>query len=205
MKKFLIQKQNNNLTLSKAKDYELIATCYHEAGHVVLGILNLIKTKTVTVNVSGNIGGSTLTLFHVPSRHTTNDVKNILLASRLYMLFAGTVAESIYYKDICGAELPPHLKIGAKFDLMMINKIISKFKLASPGKPRKKLKLVLKNKTNSLLKNHWFEVRSLAHLLYSKRTLIFEDIKKLLINIPGRKAYWQTHLIAVEELFPGGK
>lgn len=179
-----------SIAKQQANDYGLIATSYHEAAHTIVGLAHLLLVEEVSVQDCQE-GTTNYTGYHGYDANTDN-LRRIIVMSELKMIYAGLVGEKMYYKDICGSgKFPMHLKNGSTIDTNMASKLIRRYKLASSGKATFKLKQEIRQDVEKFLVRHWEEVKIVAHALYKKRKLSFQELKYLLTRLPQNKDFWK--------------
>jgi hypothetical protein len=128
-----------------------------------------------------------------------NELLIKLIHSELKNLYAGLIGEKIYYADICGSHrFPAHLRAGASGDITEAYNLIRKYSIASPGKNTSLLKKSIENEVKSILIMHWDEVKIIAHALYKKKKLSFDDLKNLLCRKIKNKAFWKAKFKEIE-------
>lgn len=182
-----------SVTQKLSQDYELISTCYHEAGHTVSGLLNFMKIPAVTVNYADKrVEG--FTHYELMGQEVSNsNIMDFLVLSEINISYAGLAAEQIFYKEICGAEkLPMMLKEGSSRDLESVADLIKKNNLAPPGRKRHLYKKKLIKEVRHSLEEHWDAVTLISHALYKKRKLYFDDLKALLTKKSNNKEFWKN-------------
>lgn len=174
-------------------DYSLIATSHHEAGHTIVGLLNLLQVSDVSISIDGTdaIG---LTQFYMYKNTNIEDpeLHKMLVISDLSVAYAGLWAEQVYYRDICGSsKFPRHLQAGSSEDWAAAQKLIRANNLASPGKETANLKKKLQSEAEEMLIAYWDDVKLIAHQLYRRRKLYYRDLKNLLTRNNDRKDFWK--------------
>jgi len=195
-----------NVRNKQAHDYELIAMCYHEAGHAVIGIFNSLKVAEVKI-IDDNKDLEGWTYWDNPidldsENVEDNNLLNLIVCNELETLVAGITAERIYYKDICGSEkLPRILKAGSSQDISEVSKCIKKYELALSGPPRTVLKNKITDITKKTLLDHWDAVKAVAHELYRKRNLNFEEIKIILTKKTKTNSLWKEKYKLINIIF----
>lgn len=193
-------------------DYELITTCYHEAGHTISGILNYFMISEVGIEITKE-GKKTIdagyTNFFPPLEfEEINDENlfNIFLISEIQMNYAGLAAEKLFYKELCGTDqLPMFLKYGSYADRDRVAELIKKYNLAPPGKKRHSLKKKLFNESRWALEDYWPDVKLVSHTLFSKRKLYWDDIKNLLMRKSTNKTFWKKRFKDIDCIFEAAK
>lgn len=184
---------SKSIDKKQSYDYELIAQSFHESGHTLCGLYNFMEVTTVVVmNPRENLDGKTEYICMDPDLLNDIELKNMQLYFELQTHYAGLLAEKIYYKDICGSEkFPMHLKQGSSGDINDASALIKKYKMAEPGRQRALLKNQVQKETTILLEHFWDDIKIIAHLLYKKKKLNFEDLKYLLTRRSANKEFWK--------------
>lgn len=189
-------------------DHELIATCYHEAGHTIGGLLNFFLISSVGIEVSRDKrSNKDLGYTHFEAVLDMDFVKNKdlnykLIIAEIYINYAGLAAEKIFYKDTCGTDkLPMVLKFGSYIDRNKVAELIKKYNLAPPGKKRHLFKKKLFNETQKSLELYWGDVKLVSHALFNKRTLYYSDLKEILIKKSKNRMFWKKHLKNIDTIF----
>src|SRR5574339_460119 len=94
-------------------DHEYIATCYHEAGHTISGLLNFLRISDVGIEMSPNKRkDADLGYTHYDCGLDFLEVEDEELVHNLIMneiniSYAGLAAEKLLYKDLCGTDKIP--------------------------------------------------------------------------------------------------
>jgi hypothetical protein len=180
-----------NSTIKQSLDYQLIAMSFHESGHTITALHNYLQVQNVNVMTEKNREGNT-EYFVYGDIIEDKELKKILLIFELQVLYAGLLAEKIYYKDICGSsKFPMHLRKGSWYDTALASSIIRKNSLAMPGKKTFLFKKEIQYDVNQVLLEHWDAVRQVAHSLYQRKKLSFDEIKYILIHKTEHKEFWQ--------------
>jgi hypothetical protein len=194
-------KTYSNVKQKMSYDYELIAMCYHEAGHTVQALLHYLYVYNVKAMKDGERDG--LTEFqYICESPRDSELKRTLLLNEIEIHYAGLVAEKIYYKDISGNDkFPKILKDGSQNDINNVSNIIVKNFLASPGKARNTLKRKMQENVQETLIEHWSAVKMVAHSLYRKRRLDYNDLKSILIEETDNRHFWKEKLKHIEKIF----
>jgi hypothetical protein len=180
--------------LKQSRDYERIASCYHEAGHCIIACLNLFKVdKVISVRIEDPLLNGNTELFAFDFVLIKDkSLLDIIYICELQMWYAGLVAEKIYYKEICGSDhFPMILKYGSNADFANASKIIQKFKLAKPGKDRYLFKKKIQENLHNVIMEYWEDIKLISHALYNKKKLYFNDIKSLLTRKSINKNIWK--------------
>lgn len=198
MKYFSASKDNKNcfttsISKKQSDDYGKIAAAYHESSHCLVGLANVIYIENCIINQDN--GGSTDYVVYDIADCKDEGLKKIILASEASMIFAGLLGERIYYQDITGShKFPNHLKMGSSIDNGMASDLIRKNNLAAPGKETADLKKKLKQGAENLLKEHWSSVKSIAHALYKRSFLSFDELKYILTRHPEDGRFWKEKM-----------
>src|SRR5271157_241235 len=174
-----------SLSLKLAQNLRIISVSYHEASHTIAALLHFMLVSEVAVTeLKRHVSGHTnYDMFIAESRFEEIDkkVKDYLILSEVCLKYAGLMGESIHFEDMSGSKkLPLILKIGNEPDIQEAAAIVKKYNLVEPGEKRYLYKKKLFRKITALLKEHWGDVKLLAHALYDKRKLQYDDLKYLL-------------------------
>jgi len=194
---------NNNVAFI----HNLISTSYHEAGHTIYGLLHLARIESVQVMPFGKnkVSGFTHFDFLTASDVQSNDLLTYIVKSEICLIYAGLTAEKFHFKTISGSDtLPIFLKDGSSDDTKNAAKLIKKYKLATPGKQRYKLKKKLISNTLKELQDNWNSVSIIAHGLFQKKRLYYSDIKSLLINNDDKK-FWKDQFKIIDNIYENYK
>ena len=173
-------------------DYNLIATTWHESGHVICALSNFLYVYSVNVmDLKDTFGYTGYDIYEVQSLED-EELKKILLISEVQTLYAGLIAEKLYYKNICGSDaFPMHLKISSSEDTKTAASIIRNNSLAKPGRQTYVFKKQMKDDVERFLTDHWDAVRVVAHALYKKVRLSHNDLKYLLTRKTNNPEFWK--------------
>jgi len=180
-------------------DYELIAMSYHEAGHAVCGLHNYMYVSGANVMTPKKREGGTMYYAYGYFEEFSNSIVEdeelykILLIFEIQTLYAGLIAEKMYYRDICGSSrFPNHLKdTSPDNDTAVASALIRKNKLAGPGKQTFLLKKQIRYDVEQMLAEHWDAVKVVAHFLYQKKRLTFDEMKYALTRRTERRDFWK--------------
>lgn len=193
-------------------DHELIATCYHEAGHAVSALYHLMHVSAVGTDIvvdkrtQKDLG---YTSFDSSLEYETVANEELLytfVISEIYINYAGLAAEKSFYKDICGTDkLPMVLKRGSGSDSEHVATLIKKFNLAPPGKKRYAFKKKAFNKARQSLMLYWDDVKLIAHALFKTKKLYWDDLKSLLTRKSKNKVFWKKQIKDIELVFEAAK
>ena len=188
-----------------AKQFELISTSFHEAGHVIISLLFKIKVSYVYVyynktsnRVEGYCG------YEIPDSSEIQDLhlcKN-LAEKEIGVKYAGLTAEKYHFKILSGSDkFPMFLRDGSSDDTISAANLIRQYNIAPAGKKRYQYK---KNKINEileLLQNYWDDVTLVAHAIFAKKKLSFKHLKNLLNKKSKNKSFWKTQFKDIEHIF----
>lgn len=185
------------------RNYEMISAAYHEAGHTVYGLLHFMKVSLVEIEQDqfNKIGGNThyQNALDYDQEGLGSTFKKHLILSQLGFFYSGLEAEKYYFKHISGSkDYPYFLNIGASYDRSDAANIIIKYDLTS-NKDKFEQKII-KNTLKELLDN-WDAIVLIAHSLYSKKQLTYQDLKKLLCNKSEHKEFWRGQFKKIDEIF----
>src|ERR1039457_1559865 len=182
------------LTTAKKQsfDYELIACCWHESGHVICNLHNYMGVDHVSVMTLKDKEGITqYNIIYTSPILDEATVKTMVLLD-LQGIYAGLLAEKIYYKEVCGSDkFPMHLKSGSSEDMKNAYDLIRKYKLAEPGQQTIALKKQIQKDVNQLLYDNWDAIKAVAHALYQKKKLNFKDLKHILTRKTDHNDFWK--------------
>jgi len=188
-------------------NHERTLTCYHEAGHTISGLLNFIMISSVGVPNRKNkknvdIGYTYYDLPAVLSDVNDAVLKNALVVGAIHLHFGGIAAEKIFYKEMCGSStIPKELKYGSHIDRDAATDLIVKNHLAPPGKRRYLYKKSLLDQTIRGLELYWEDVKLISHALYSRKKLLFKDLKEILTKESSNKSFWKSRFKNINLLF----
>lgn len=184
----------------QSHDYEKIATSWHESSHIICGLFNYIKISNVSMSPETNEGTTDYLLFDT-SNIQDHDLLVIILMQELQTLYGGLSGERIYYKEICGSDkFPMHLRRGSAIDIAMAADLIRKGKLAEPGKHTYLLKKQIQYNASQILKEHWDGVKIVAHTLYKKKKLSFDELKSILTKKTNHNDFWKERFKKIKLL-----
>lgn len=177
----------------KSWDYDLIAMSFHESGHIVCAIYNYSSVYNANVMTPKIRDGNTDFYSYGNNLIEDEDLNKIMIILELQILYAGLISEKMYYKDICGSsKFPMHLKIGSSWDTQQASIIFRKNNLAPSGKRTLLLKKSIQNDVEHILSEHWDAVKMIAHSLYMKKRLTFDEIKFILTRKTQHNDFWKN-------------
>lgn len=180
--------------------HDFISTSYHEAGHTLYALLHFFKVESAKVFIdkqSKRVGGVTYYFFPPCVDSDLNFIK-----SEICLKYAGLVAERYHFKQVSGSDkFPIFLKDGSSEDTISAAKLIKQYKLAPPGKPRYVYKKKLINRTLKDLKNHWEAVTVIAHRLFNKKRVSFNELRSILTTRIKDKEFWKIQFNLIDQKF----
>lgn len=193
-------------------NHELIMTSVHESGHTISSLLNGFLVSSVGIDIakdrrSNKDAGYTYfdSILDVEIIEDPTLISKLLI-SEIHINYAGLAAEKIFYKEICGTDkLPMYLKYGTYVDRQRASEIVKKNNLAPPGVKRHLFKNKLFNQCKKALENHWSDVKLISHALFSRKKLLYADLKEILIKKSVNKAFWKQQLKNIEMVFEAAK
>lgn len=182
--------------------HDFVSTSYHEAGHVVYGLLHFIMIYSAHVyECNEQVDGKT----HYYSPYFENIKNQELLTDRLKaeigLSYAGLAAQKYHYKLFSGSDKFLSCLDGSKDDMKTISDIIKKYSLTPPGRPRYSFKKKMIRQVDSELQEHWEAVTIVAHALFRKKRLSFHHLKKLLTTKTDNKEFWKEHLKKISHYY----
>lgn len=177
-------------------DYVKIAVSYHEAGHAFIAAYNYLKVLDISIT---NINDSFV--HYNPFEYDLDK----LIVFELQMLYAGFIAEKIYYKDICGSNIFPANLYGAYDDTKSASKLIKKYKLLFPNKSISLLKKQCKKIVKTILQEHFTTLKLVAHAIYKNEKLSGEEFKNILIYKTNNKQFWREKYKSIERIHSDNK
>jgi hypothetical protein len=185
--------------------HECISTAYHEAGHAVFGLLSGVQVPSVCVfqnKKSKRWDGFT----HYNSIDLT-EVEDAALLSQLLDIeigikYAGLVAERYHFKRISGSDkFPFYWKDGSSDDTKTAAELIKKYSTIPAGRKRYAYKQKIIRQDFAALQLYWDSVTLVAHALFHKKKLYFEDLKRILTKKSEDKNFWKTQFKEIENIF----
>jgi hypothetical protein len=188
-----------------SNDYERIATSYHEASHAIVALSELMYVYQVGIipdlEEKGEVGQAN---WFIMTNHEYKDpyLQKLIVMSELMAMMAGLVGERIYYKDICGStKFPMSLKIQSADDMSKVAKLTRDNKIAEPGTAARALKKKIQQDAEVFLTDHWNDIKLIAHSLYKRKMLAFEDLKYILTRHSKNKDYWKEKFKKIKVLW----
>lgn len=181
-----------------AETHNLISTSYHEAGHVIYGLLHFlyIEDAYLIQDEGGSISGFTdFNSFDIDNYYSDERLHKYLIRSEIGMWYSGQIAEKIHYKNNSGSNtFPSFFREGSSDDTNSASKLIRKYRMAPPGRPRYKLKQKILKEVELELEDNWKDVILIAHALFEKKRVSFDKIKELLVENSERLSFWKEQL-----------
>jgi len=178
-----------------SKTHELISVTFHEAGHAVYGLLHLMRVESVCIVDGPRVGGLTLynSLGESALKEDSPNTLYDLYINEVAIKYAGLAAEKIHYKKISGSnKFPMILRDGSSDDTLSAAYLIRKHDLSPAGKKRYSFKKKLIREVSLELENHWDAVTVIAHALFDRKKIYFDDIKNILIKKTEDKEFWKN-------------
>jgi hypothetical protein len=173
-------------------DYELIAMAYHESGHAICALSNFLYVFSVGVMSPKNNIGYTNWYIYDTTGVQDEELRKVLFINEIQALYAGLIAEKMYYKDICGSdEFPMHLRAGSSEDTLTASSIIRKNNIVKAGRQTHLFKKQMKRDVEQFLQEHWDAVKIIAHALYKKTRLSHDELKYLLTRKTDHRDFWK--------------
>lgn len=185
---------------------ENMQVAYHEAGHTVIGLLTFMKISNVSVVEDVKISGET-DYDQMTSEQCQDPVFSAFqIKADLFLLYAGLMAEKIFYQDMTGSKkFPAIFKKGIESDIGAIAKIISSNNLAPPGPKRFLFKKKIMKEVRQLLEQHWEVVKIVAHALFERKKLAYDDLRKIICRKTSNKKFWKKQFNYINEFFDKNK
>jgi len=179
-----------------------ISTAWHEASHVICYLYYYRYVFKATLKQSKNYRGG-YTLFQELDLSNVSDknLKKKLLKQDIQCLYAGMIGESIFYKEICGShKFPIYMRIGSSSDITTASQIIYNNNLSLPGKQSLALKRKMKSKAKKIVLRYWYDIQLIAHELFLRKEISFQDIFLILTTKSKNKKNWIQKLKTVKYL-----
>lgn len=186
------------------KNYDLITATYHEAGHTVCGLLHFIKVSEVEARLykDDKIGGHILFDEISFDDNLALEFKKLIILNEIKLNYAGIIAEKILLKNISGSDISPFfLKWGSKDDIYAAASLIEKYQLSPRGRKRYAFKQKMMKEVTQELNDNWDAVIAISHLLYVKKQISYNDLKKLLCSKTKNKKFWKTQFKKIDRIF----
>jgi hypothetical protein len=191
-----------NVVRKQSDDYFFIATNFHEASHAITGLHNYFQVYNVNILMPAIKEGTTDFYIFDNEKIQDEELKYIFLMFELQTIYGGLIGERLYYKDITGSDrFPSHLKSGSASDTFQAAALIRKHHLAKPGKNTHLLKKRIQNDVEELLLEHWDAVKVVAHALYKKKKLNFEELRNLLTKKTNHNDFWKDRFKKIKSIY----
>jgi hypothetical protein len=130
------------------------------------------------------------------------ELRKSLLLREIYVNYAGLASEKLLYKDICGTyNIPMILKVGSYMDRDRCSELISTNNLAPPGRKRYAFKKKALQYSVDQLQESWSDVKLVAHILFRKKRLSFDQLKSILTKKSEHKEFWKEHFKIINKLY----
>lgn len=178
-----------------------IDTAFHEAGHVVVGTINLLKIDYSYIEIDS---GWTNSSFISPSKKFNSHINNYLNNSWLYFNYAGLMTDRHNFTLNTGSKkYPSIIKIGASIDVKEASNYIIKYNLAAPGKERSAFKQKMQRRTMKMVQKYWNDIILITHAIYNKRhhTIYYDDIVNVLTKQSSNKLFWKEKFKDINYLY----
>jgi hypothetical protein len=204
-----IKPKKASITSKQVRDYNAIATSYHEASHTIIALLNYFYVYNVNIVPKPDSYGEMnwwSWLDHMSDITTSNiddqDLCYSIHYSHIGTLYAGLIGERLYYYNACGSDkFPMHLKQGSIYDYQDASFVIRKNKIAKPGRETLLLKKQIQKDIREILENNWEAVKVVAHQLYKKKRLGFDEIKHILTRKTENKMFWKEQFRKIKMIY----
>jgi len=184
-----------------ADHYDLMSTIYHESGHVIYILLNLLKVRKVYVYQNEEKRSEGFTYYNLPDASSFSNTGILLFIMNLEICikYAGLIAEKYHFKTISGCnKFPIFLRDGSSDDILSVTKIFKQYNFVPSGKKRYLYKKKLIKSTLDKLQLQWDDVVLIAHKLFQKRKLSFQYLKKILTTKSENKEFWKNQFKIIE-------
>jgi len=183
-----------------ASDYELIFMSFHESSHTIVALHNFFQVYYVNVKNGEIKDGSAL--WYTSFGMNDTELKRAILLLELQAEYAGLLGERIIHKDLTGSQkLPMNLRVGTSHDIKLASDTIRYNNLAASGKDTANFKKNIQKKTEKILLEYWDDVKLLAHTLYDKRVIEYQELKLLLIRKSKNKKFWKDRFSKIERIY----
>lgn len=178
------------------------SVCFHEAGHVIMGLLHLMRIDVVKICENEDIFTGSADYDLIFSKNDDLEIFNYNTHSEILLFYAGLNAERLHFKKISGSDqFPLILKEGSGPDTQDAYRLIKKHVNVSPGIERYKFKKKMVKQSQKILEENWDAVVLVAHALFKRKKLNFNDLKKLLTTKTENKEFWKDKFIKINFLF----
>jgi hypothetical protein len=181
--------------------YEIMFTCYHEAAHAVIGLVNNIYISKLFVKKDGS-GFADFKRINPGKRFGKRKNKNLSFAW-IYFNYAGIEADKfLFYKLTKSKKYPNTFKYQSGEDIICINKEINKYKLTT-DKNNLSFRKRMANITRKMVVDNWDDIVLLSQYLYNSKNkkILYNDIKEILINYSLNNKNWISIFYNIEKDF----
>lgn len=188
------------------KTHEFISTSYHEAGHTIYALLNLMKVTSVSVYEDKKFKRIHGVTYYDSPKNIEEvqdpELQNTLVRAEIGVSYAGLIAEKSLFKSISGSQQTPmFIKDGSADDNKSAGQLIKKYNLAPPGQKRSLYKQKLMREIRHDLHIHWDAVTIVAHALFRHHRLNFDDLQTLIIKKSRNKKFWKEQFKNIEYFY----
>ena len=195
----------SQLSKKIAKQFELIATSVHEAGHTIFALLCKMRVPSVkiffnkkTKRVEGCCN------YEMPDYDIIKN-KNLcktLIEYEIGIKYAGLTAEKYHFKTLSGSDkFPLFLRDGSSDDTSAASLLIRQYKIVPVSKKIIEYKKKKINQISDILQEYWDDVILISHCLFSQKTLSFSTLKKVLTKKSKNKIFWKTQFKLIGRIF----
>lgn len=130
------------------------------------------------------------------------ELQNILVTAEIGVSYAGLIAEKSLFKSISGSrQIPMFIKDGSADDNKSARELIKKYNLAPPGQKRTLYKQKVMREVQRDLHTHWDAITIVAHALFRRHRLNFDDLQTLLIKKSKNKKFWKEQFKNIEYFY----
>jgi hypothetical protein len=178
------------------KAYELISSAHHESAHTIYALLHLMKVSSVVIFENKKLkrihGHTCYDYPHDIDLIQDLDIIDALIRADIGMCYAGLIAEKTLFKSISGSrQIPMFISDGSTDDNKCAHEIIKKYNLALPGPKRALFKKKIIREVQCELNLYWDDVTIIAHSLFQRRSLTYQDLQNLLTKKSINKKFWK--------------
>lgn len=188
-----------------SKQFELITTSVHEAGHTIFALLNKMHVPLVKIFFNNKIKRvEGYCSYHLPDYEKLINKKLIktLVEYEIGIKYAGLTAEKYHFKTLSGSDkFPLFLRDGSSDDTSSASTLIRQYKIVPKNKKiieYKKKKII---QISNLLQEYWDDVILISHSLFAKKKLSFKELKTILIRKSKNKIFWKSQFKLIGKIF----
>lgn len=184
--------------------HDLISTSHHEAGHTIYALLHFMTIHSVWVfQNKQNKRMEGWTHYYSLELDDIQDpaLKQERLHAEIGLSYAGLVAEKHQYKLHSGSDKFLTCLDGSRKDRREAAEIIKKYELAPSGRQRANYKKRMIRRVSRELQEHWDAVTAVAHGLFQKKRLNFEDLKNILTKKTENKKFWKERMKMISKFY----